>query len=163
MTDPQVAPYGSWKSPITTDLMLAETIGIGHIALDEEETYWTEIRLADGGRSVIVRRTPDGQTIDMTPLPFNARTTVHEYGGGEFAVNDGTIYFSNFADQQLYRLVPGSEARPITSAENMRYADAIIDRERKRLICVCEDHSAVGSEAVNTLISLALDGSGGAQ
>ncbi len=67
MTEPQVAPYGSWKSPITTDLMLFETIGIGQIVLDGQDTYWIEIRIAEGGRSVIVRRTLDGQTTDMTP------------------------------------------------------------------------------------------------
>ncbi len=163
MTNPQVAPYGSWKSPITTDLMLSETIAIGQITLDGQDTYWTEIRIAEGGRYVIVRRTPDGQTTDMTPPPFNARTTVHEYGGGNFTVSDGTIYFSNFADQQLYRLVPGSEPQPITSTENMRYADGMIDRERKRMICVREDHSVAGREAVNTLVSLALDGSDAGQ
>ena len=157
MTEP--APYGSWKSPITTDLMLSERVAIGQIALDGQNTYWIEVRIAEGGRSVIVQRTSDGQTIDMTPPPFNARTTVHEYGGGDFTVNDGTLYFSNFADQQVYRLVPGLEPQPITSTENMRYADSIVDRQRGRLICVREDHTVPGREAVNTLVSLALDGS----
>ena len=158
MTNPHVAPYGSWKSPITTDLMLSATIGIGQIALDGQDTYWVEIRIAEGGRSVIVRRTSDGQTTDMTSPPFNVRTTVHEYGGGDFTVSDGTIYFSNFADQKLYRLVPGTEPQPITSTENMRYADGVVDRQRKRLICVREDHTMAGREAVNTLVSLALNG-----
>ncbi len=157
MTEP--APYGSWKSPITTDLMLSERVAIGQIALDGQNTYWIEVRIAEGGRSVIVQQTPNGQTIDMTPPPFNARTTVHEYGGGDFTVNDGTLYFSNFADQQVYRLAPGLEPQPITSTENMRYADSIVDRQRGRLICVREDHTVPGREAVNTLVSLALDGS----
>ena len=157
MTEP--APYGSWKSPITTDLMLSERVAIGQIALDGQNTYWIEVRIAEGGRSVIVQQTPNGQTSDMTPPPFNARTTVHEYGGGDFTVSDGTLYFSNFADQQVYRLVPGLEPQPITSADNMRYADSIVDRQRWRLICVREDHTVPGREAVNTLVSLALDGS----
>jgi len=163
MTNPQVAPYGSWKSPITTDLMLSESMAIGQIAIDGQSTYWTEIRIAEGGRYVIVRWTPDGQTTDMTPSPFNARTTVHEYGGGDFMVSDGTIYFSNFVDQQLYRLVPGAEPRPIASTENMRYADGVVDRRRNRIICVREDHSVPGREAVNILVSLALEGSSDAQ
>jgi dipeptidyl aminopeptidase/acylaminoacyl peptidase len=163
MTDPKVAPYGSWKSPITTDLMLSESIRLGHIALDGANTYWIEIRISEGGRSVIVRRTPDGQITDITPPQFNARTMAHEYGGGDFTVSDGIIYFSNFADQKLYRQVPGSVPEPITSSEYMRYADAVVDLERKRLICVREDHSVAGREAVNTLISLPLDGNGEAQ
>ncbi len=139
--------------------MLSERVAIGQIALDGQNTYWIEVRIAEGGRSVIVQRTSDGQTIDMTPPPFNARTTVHEYGGGDFTVNDGTLYFSNFADQQVYRLAPGLEPQPITSTDNMRYADSIVDRQRGRLICVREDHTVPGREAVNTLVSLALDGS----
>ena len=40
----QVAPYGSWKSPITSDLIVAETVGLGQIALDGKDTYWLEMR-----------------------------------------------------------------------------------------------------------------------
>lgn len=154
---PQVAPYGSWKSPITSDLIVSETIGLGQVVLDGQDVYWIEVRPSEGGRSVIVRRTADGQVTDMTPLPFNARTRVHEYGGGDFAVKAGTLYFSNFVDQRVYCLVPGSEPQPLTSGENLRYADGVVDRRRGRIICVCEDHTLAGHEAVNTLVSLALD------
>ncbi len=158
MPEPKVAPYGSWKSPITSDLIVSETIGLGQIALDGEDIYWVEQRPAEGGRNVIVQRTPDGQTTDMTPAPFNARTRVHEYGGGAFAVADGTIYFSNFADQRLYRQALGSAPEPITPAMDLRYADGVIDRRRNRMICVREDHTASGREAVNTLVSINLEG-----
>jgi dipeptidyl aminopeptidase/acylaminoacyl peptidase len=125
--------------------------------LDGDDLYWTELRPAEKGRMVIVRRTHDGKTTDMTPLPFNARTRVHEYGGGAFAVDRGTIYFSNFADQRLYRQDPGATPQPITPAVDSRYADGMIDRKRNRLICVREDHTVAG-EAVNTLATLDLDG-----
>ena len=117
MTTPRVEPYGSWKSPITSDVIVSATIGLGTIALDGQDIYWSELRPSEGGRNVIVRRTPDGQSTDVLPAPFNARTRVHEYGGGSYVVHDGTIYFSNFADQRLYRLVPGSAPQPITPAE----------------------------------------------
>ena len=158
MPTPHVAPYGSWKSPITSDLIIAATIGLGSIMLDEPDIYWTELRPSEGGRNVIVRRTPDGRISDALPAPFNARTRVHEYGGGSCVVHDGTIYFSNDADQRVYRLDPASAPRPITPAENLRYADAVIDRQHNRLICVREDHTIAGREAVNTLVSFALDG-----
>ncbi|HEY9603617.1 MAG TPA: S9 family peptidase [Allocoleopsis sp.] len=159
MTEPQIAPYGSWKSPITADLIVAGTIGLGGIALDGEDVYWTEGRPAEAGRNVIVRRTPDGKTVDVTPSPFNVRTRVHEYGGGAFAIKDGTIYFSNFADQRLYKQTPGSEPQPLTqeSGGNLRYADAIIDSQRGRIICVCEDHTDGGHEPTNTLVSISLE------
>jgi len=158
MANPQVAPYGSWKSPITADLIVSETIRFVQIALDGQDVYWLEMRPSEGGRSAIVRLTPGGQITDLLPLPFNARTSVHEYGGGSFVVSDGTIYFSNFADQRIYQLTPGSEPRPITDGEDLRYADGVIDRQRGRMICVREDHTLAGREAVNTLVSLALDG-----
>ncbi len=163
MTERKVAPYGSWKSPITSDLIVSETIGLGQIALDGRDVYWLEMRPAEGGRYVVVRRSPDGQTADVTPPPFNARTRVHEYGGGAFVVANGTLYFSNFTDQRIYRQDPGSEPRPITPEAALRYADGVIDRHRRRMICVREDHTDVGGEAVNALVSLDLDESDGGQ
>ncbi len=154
MTQTQTAPYGSWKSPITADLIVAGTIGLGQIALDGEDVYWTEGRPAEGGRNVIVRRTADGKIADMTPSPFNVRTRVHEYGGGTFTVSNGTVYFSNFGDQRLYRQTPGSEPQPLTLEANRRYADAVIDPQRRRIICVCEDHSNGGHEPANCLVSI---------
>lgn len=163
MTEPKVAPYGSWKSPITSDLTVAETIRLGQIALDGDDVYWVELRPAESGRSVVVRCTLDGQITDVTPPLFNVRTRVHEYGGGAFVVTDGTIIFSNFDDQQLYRQDPGAEPRPITPEADLRYADGVIDRRRNRLICVREDHTNDGREAVNALVSLDLAGGNGGQ
>lgn len=164
MSQSQIAPYGSWKSPITADLIVTGTIGIGGIALDGDDVYWSEGRPAEAGRNAITRRTPDGKTTDVTPLPFNVRTRVHEYGGGSFTIQDGTIYFSNFADQRIYkRVIPGASAlqepQPISkeSGGNLRYADAVIDTERGRIICVCEDHTAGGHEPTNTLVSINLE------
>ena len=118
----QTAPYGSWKSPITSDLIVAESIGITGVAVDGDDVYWIEMRPSDGARNVVVRRTPDGRTADVTPSPFNVRTRVHEYGGGSLAVSDGVLYFSNFDDQRLYRQEVGGEPGPITPEIDMRYA-----------------------------------------
>ena len=155
-----VAPYGSWKSPITSDLIVSETIKFEQVVLDGSDMYWIERRPAESGRCVIVRRTPDGTITDMLPPPYNARTSVHEYGGGSFSVSDGTIYFSNFSDQHVYRLIPGSTPQPIAFAEQMRYADYVIDHRRNRIICVREDHTLSEHEPANTLVSVSLDGSG---
>ena len=157
----QVAPYGSWKSPITSDLIASGIIRLGQIALDGDDVYWVEMRPAEGGRYVIVRRVPDGRTTDITPPPFNARTLVHEYGGGAFAVAESTVYFSNFADQRLYCQDPGAQPRPITPEAKLRYADVVVDRRRGRMICVCEDHTDPTREAENTIVSLDLEGGDG--
>jgi len=157
MTQAQIAPYGSWKSPITADLIVAGTIGLGQIVLDGENVYWSEGRPAEGGRSVIVRRTPDSKTTDVTPSPFNVRTRVHEYGGGAFAIKDGTVYFSNFADQRLYKQTPSGEPQPLTPVADLRYADAVVDLQRERIICVQEDHTKGDREPANSLVSISLN------
>jgi dipeptidyl aminopeptidase/acylaminoacyl peptidase len=160
---PKVAPYGSWKSPITSDLMAAGAMRLMGIALDGDDVYWLESRPLEGGRYVIVRQSVAGDAFDINPPPSNARTRVHEYGGAPFAVHQGVVYFSNFADQRLYRQEPGGEPTPITPEEDLRYADAVIDRARGRLICVCEDHTVSDREAVNTIAGLRLGGNGPAQ
>jgi dipeptidyl aminopeptidase/acylaminoacyl peptidase len=158
MTKLQIAPYGSWKSPITSDMIASGTIRLEQVVLDEDNIYWIEMRPAEGGRCVIVRCSPEGQISDITHSPFNARTRVHEYGGGAFAIHDGTVYFSNFIDQRLYCQDPGGHPRPITPEGKLRYADGIVDRHHERLICVCEDHTDTKREPVNTLISIDLHG-----
>ncbi len=156
MAEPRVAPYGSWKSPITSELIVSETIGLGEIALQGDDIYWVEMRPTEGGRNVVMRRTSEEGITEITPPPFNARTRVHEYGGGAFAVADSTVYFPDFADQRLYRQDPGAQPQPITPRAELRYADAVIDHHRGRMICVREDHTVPRSEAVNTILSLDL-------
>ena len=158
MPEPKVASYGSWKSPITTDLIVSGSVGLTQPLIDGEDVYWIEMRPTEGGRSVIVKRNRDGSCADVIPPPFNARTRVHEYGGGDYMVRDGAVYFSNFSDQRLYVVREGSEAQAITPVGNVRYADAVIDEARGRLICVREDHTVQGREAVNTLATLKLEG-----
>jgi dipeptidyl aminopeptidase/acylaminoacyl peptidase len=159
----RVAAYGSWKSPITSDLIVQGTIGFGQIELGGQAVYWTEGRPAEGGRNVVVRRRPGEDATDLTPAPFNARSRVHEYGGGAFAVAGGTVYFCNDADQRLYRRDPGGEPAPLTPAAALRYADMVIDQRRGRIICVREDHRATGAEAANTLVSIDLERGGEGQ
>ncbi len=161
MTDKKVAPFGSWKSPVTSDLIVAGTISLGDIAVEGPDVYWIESRPSEKGRSVIVRRTPDGNVQDAIPRDYNARTTVHEYGGGAYTVDRGTVYFSNFADQRIYRQNAGSQPEPVTLSERMYYADGVIDRRRNRIITVREDHTAPGRDAINTIASVSLDGDKG--
>src|SRR5262249_43830262 len=99
-----VAPYGSWKSPITAEALVTDAVGLDQITADGDVTYWIESRPSEEGRNVIVRRDAHGKIADVTPQPFNARTRVHEYGGRSYTVHGDTIYFANFADQRVYRV-----------------------------------------------------------
>src|SRR6185312_13632173 len=159
MSEHKRAPYGSWKSPITSNLIVSEVIGLNQPAIGSDAIYWIEMRPSEGGRSVIVRRTPDGQTKDVIPPPFNARTRVHEYGGGDFVTHENDVFFSNFADQRLYRH-SGAEPQPITPAGGMRYADPIYEVRRNSLIAVREEHDGSGKEPQNCIVRIDLNSEG---
>jgi dipeptidyl aminopeptidase/acylaminoacyl peptidase len=156
MMNTRIAPYGSWRSPISAEMVAKAGIRLEFVVVDGNDTYWSEMRPAEAGRYVIVRQTPGGKTSDVIPAPFNVRTRAHEYGGGAYAVVDGTLYFANYADQRLYRQRAGEAPEAITPEAAMRYADFALDRQRGRLLCIREDHSGEG-EAVNTLVAIDLD------
>jgi dipeptidyl aminopeptidase/acylaminoacyl peptidase len=157
MAHPNIASYGSWKSPISAEVVAAGEVGLEQIRIDGEDIYWIERRAQEGGRKVIVRRSKDEIVTDVTPAGFNARTRVHEYGGGDYAVVNGRVIFSNFADQRLYVQEIGSEPKPLTPEAPLRYADGHIDARGNVLFCVREDHSGPG-EAVNSIVRVDLNG-----
>jgi dipeptidyl aminopeptidase/acylaminoacyl peptidase len=158
MKQRHVAPYGSWKSPVTTQLIANETIGLGRIVLDGTDTYWAEVRPSEEGREVIVKRSSDGRNVDVTPDQFGVRSAVHEYGARGYTVAGGVMYFSNFDDRRLYRHQPGGEPVPITPEGDLRYAAMLVDQTRNRIICVREDHTTGDREAVNTIVGIDIDG-----
>ena len=151
---PETLPYGAWRSPVTSDLIVAETIGLGGVIVDGADIYWTESRPSEGGRNVLVKKDAG----DLTPAPYNVRTRVHEYGGGAVTVRQGTVYFSNFADQRLYRQAPGGTPEPLTpepgDGTRWRYADGVIDIARNRWVGVREAHS--GERVDNTIVAIDL-------
>jgi dipeptidyl aminopeptidase/acylaminoacyl peptidase len=106
----------------------------------------------------LVKRTPEGQIVDVTPAGVNVRTRVHEYGGAAYVVSDGVVYYSEFADQRLYRLAPGGAPQPLTPPGAWFYADCTVDISRRRLVCVREDHTAGGREPVTALVGVPIDG-----
>ncbi len=163
MSTPRTAEYGFWKSPITSDWIVAEAIRLSQVALAGTDVYWLEGRPAEGGRNVIMRRTANGRSADVHAAPFSARSRVHEYGGGSFVAGLDAVYFSNDSDQRLYAVEPGGAPRALTPEAAWRYADVVIDRAGGRLIAVREDHTAAGREAVNTIIAIDLGARGGSQ
>ena len=162
----KTAPYGSWKSPITSDLIVAQATMLSDVRRSGDYVYWLEGRPQEQGRNVIVRAGSDGAT-DLTPPGFNARTRVHEYGGASWLVDEGTCIFSNFSDQRLYRQ-RGNQAvpEPLTpepapaggggKGGGWRYSDGVLDHRRRRWIGVREDHSGDG-EPVNAIVAIDLD------
>lgn len=165
MNRPEQAPYGFWKSPFTSDVIVRDTLRLDQIALDGADIYWTGSRPDRQGRYFLVCRTPDGVIRDVTPDDgeFNVRSRVHEYGGGAFLVHAGVVTFSNYRDQRLYRQTAGTEPEPITPPSTKpgayRYADGVFDAQHNRIVCIQEDHTGDG-EAVNRIVGIDLAGTG---
>src|SRR5829696_983314 len=123
------APYGSWASPISAELVAAGGVSLDEVRVAGDHVHWIEGRPLEGGRQVVCRARPGAEPEDLIPEGCNARTRVHEYGGGAYTLVGDSVVFSNFTDQRLYRLDPGAgEPRPITpeppAPAAHRYADA---------------------------------------
>ena len=156
-------PHGSWPTPITSELVVRAAARLGEVCVDGDDVWWSESRPAEGGRTAIVRRAADGTTTDVLPPPWNARTRVHEYGGGSWTASGGVLWFTNFADQRLYRLDPGTDTPVAVTPEpavpaGVRHADLVATDTG--LLAVRETHAEGGraADVVNELVRVAPDG-----
>jgi dipeptidyl aminopeptidase/acylaminoacyl peptidase len=158
------APFGSWPTPITSELVVADAVRLGELRVDGADPVWAEGRPADEGRIQLVRATADGTggttTTDLLPAGSSARTAVHEYGGAAWWVRDGVTWFVEWADQRLYRLEPGGAPQPLTPEPNRpradRYADGDLAPDGETLVCVREQHAGpAATEVRNEVVRLA--------
>ncbi len=122
------------------------------VSVDGSRTRWSESRPEEGGRVVVV----DSTAGDLTPAGSNARTRVHEYGGGAVWYHGDTVFYSEFSDSRLYR--DGAAITPEPPGPNsLRYADGVVTPDGGTIVCVRERHE--GGEVTNELVSLPSDGS----
>ena len=153
------APYGSWPTPFTSASVVAGAVRLGELVLDGDDVLWAEGRPAEGGRTQLVRRRPDGSRTDLLADGWNARTAVHEYGGGGWWARDGVVWFANWADQRLYRLADGADPVPLTpepaSPRADRFADGDLAPDGATIVCVRErHHGPSAAEVVNEIVRL---------
>jgi len=157
-----VRPYGTWPSDLDADLVAGGSgRSFGLTDLSSGLLRWTEIRTYESGRTAVVEARPDGELVDVTPAGANARTRVHEYGGGAVWFHGDATFFSEFDDSRLYRVDgAGSEAHPITpepaEPHALRYADGCVTPDGATIFCVRERHEA--GEVRNELVRLPADG-----
>jgi dipeptidyl aminopeptidase/acylaminoacyl peptidase len=140
---PQIAPYGSWASPVSAEALANGQIVLGDLRNSDQKLYWTESVPAAGGKVAVFSLGHDGVAAALTPQGANVRTRVHEYGGAPFVAAGDSLYYSEFSDQRLYRLKAGNNPLPITP-EGYRYADCTAVPSKttlQSLICVREDHT----------------------
>jgi dipeptidyl aminopeptidase/acylaminoacyl peptidase len=148
-----VRPYGTW--PAALDAHTVARAGgrrFATVSVDGARTRWSESRPEEEGRVVVV----DSAGGDLTPAGSNARTRVHEYGGGAVWYHGDTVYHSEFSDSRLYR-----DGVPITpeppEPNSLRYADGVVTPDGATIVCVRERHE--GGEVFNELVSFPADGS----
>ncbi len=152
-----VAPCGSWKSPITAELVVSGAVGFGEVFVTENSIWWSESRPDEGGRVAIVR-----DDKDATPDNINVRTLVHEYGGGAWSVTSDSLIYSNYEDQRLYKLSQDGQTALLTPepeiSRGLRYANGVPTPDGDWFICVQEKHTEAGGEPANNLVAVSLQG-----
>ena len=155
----KTAPYGTWISPITASDTASGVKSLFEVEIDRAHIYWLESRPGEGGRNALMRTSLKSPATvhEVTSPTVNICTKVHEYGGGNYRVHEGVVYYANYFDQRLYAQEIGRPPRPLTTANGLRYADFEVDAQRQRVLCVREDHRAEG-EAINQLVAIALTG-----
>jgi dipeptidyl aminopeptidase/acylaminoacyl peptidase len=150
------APFGSWPTPVTSALVVEESVRLGELHVDADAVVWDEGRPSEGGRTQLVRRAADGTCTDLLPDGMNARTAVHEYGGAAWWVRAGVVWFVNWADQRLYRLEPGGEPVPVTAEpttpRSVRWADGDVAPDGASIVCVRETHDGPAATQVRNEI-----------
>jgi dipeptidyl aminopeptidase/acylaminoacyl peptidase len=152
-------PYGTWPSPVTPEMLTEGVVLLDDVWVDDEVTFWSELRPSEGGRVQVVRQGADGVPVDVLPEGFNARTGAHEYGGGAVLVEAGAVWFVNWADQRLYVILDGAAPVALTAApavpRSVRWADMCLSPDREWIVCVREAHDGESAEQVrNELVAL---------
>ncbi len=167
MSERQVLPYGTWPSPISAERVARGGVRLSEPWVEGDSVHWLESRPAEGGRGVVCRAEPWSSPVDVTPAGFDVRDSVHEYGGGAYAVREGVVFFTHGEDERIYRLEPGGEPVPITPAPAVpraaRHADLEVSPDGRWLACVRERHGDADRSPeglpVNELVLLPTDGS----
>lgn len=144
---------GSWKSPITADMVAAKSIGLNEVKAGKT-LCWIESRPEENGRNLICSMDSSGNIKELTPGETNVRNAVHEYGGGSYCLNKDDLYFSNFNDHRIYHLDKNQDLKPLTPEGKFRYADLTFDAVHNRILAIQEDHTNENSEAENSLVSI---------
>ncbi|MFD2415810.1 S9 family peptidase [Amycolatopsis pigmentata] len=123
----ETSPYGTWKSAIGAADAAAAGGGPQWADVVDGQAWWADARPAEGGRITVVRGGNDGTAEEMLPAPWNARSRLHEYGGRPWLVHEGSLFFTHWDDQRVYRREPDlGEITPITPEppvrQGVRYA-----------------------------------------
>lgn len=149
-------PYGSWTSPITTEVITQESVSFCDMQSDGDLLYWTELRPYEKGRVALMKRDRAGHISEVSP-DISVRTRVHEYGGGAFCAQMGVVYFSNDQDKAYYCIDSKGKLKKLCGDVSRRFADGCITPDGQSVYLVCEEHRSNG-EVLNYLVQMDQEG-----
>lgn len=148
---------GSWSSLLTPEKMVQKANTLGGIISLNSEIFVVESRPSEKGRNTIGKI--DGDQFDeILPAEANVRTRVHEYGGNCLATdNKESFFYTEFSDQNIYRVKPGQKPTAITKCEKLRFANFTFDQKRNALFAVMEDHRKSDLDPENSIVRIDID------
>ncbi|MHA7836624.1 MAG: dipeptidyl-peptidase 5 [bacterium] len=159
----EIRPFGSWRSPLGSADLVRGALRLSATHLEDHALYWLEGRPSEGGRQVVMLAELDGtgdvsRLSEASPPGSHVRTRVHEYGGGEYAVGQGRIFYVDDADRRLHGASIGGSGRPLAPAGSA-FADLTLSPDGRWLLLV-EERPREGREPENRLVALPLPKSG---
>jgi dipeptidyl aminopeptidase/acylaminoacyl peptidase len=124
--------YGLWDSPISP-ASLARGLTFSDVAWDQDGTLvWRETR---SDRGLLVVQEPDGQAVRDLNDEYSVRAGVG-YGGGDFTVSSGYVYFAEASSGRLYRQsLSHGIPQPVTPAFG-RYASPLLSPDGRWLLFI---------------------------
>ena len=152
----KIAPYGRWPSPISAELALESSIHLQvYVRPADNGVVYSILKPREGGRTSLVYS--DGcVTRDLLPPSYDARSSVHQYGGCSFEPVPGGVCFVNFSDQCVYFCSIDGLVHRLTEPGPYRHADLTYHSAQNRLICVREVGS-FDAKPKAELVALPLD------
>lgn len=131
-----------WQSPISIEQVSSAQISFGELHVDASRVFWTESRPLEKGRHALMVQEKDKSALEKFPA-MSIRTKVHEYGGGAFCAQQGSLVF--FDDYTASLCMQNAKGDLVCLAKDpcRRWADFSLSPDGKTLVCICEDHSQV--------------------
>ena len=97
-----MSDYLNWQSDLTVEHVFAEGESFSYPTLLDDGMVYLSTLKSEGSRQALIYR--KGEHVKcLTPVPYDLRTKISEYGGKPYWYLEGEIYFANNRDQCLYR------------------------------------------------------------
>jgi len=181
MTERREHRYGCWPSSLTAEGVNLDSGEINFLRADSKGVCFVDSVNGEKDKQAVWHLSSQGELNQLSPIRFNVRSRVHEYGGVPYCVHDNRLWFCNLADQAIYTQELSVDRTPLPEdlkgakaftpvepsiAGKLRYADFLIDSKFNRLICVREDHRLSepvnfdANSVINSLVSIDLNTGG---